>query len=112
MIYDEMIHNMEKSHKLASPDSLEASLLDWIYLGRFVGYRSIEWCQHTQKEYSTIDHPNWEGPKLYAFIAEDFLFYTAKKEPLTKHEGLNLEDIKHFTIRFRKQKNGVNGEIV
>ena len=49
MIHDEIIHNMEKHRQTHHKDSLEAALIDWIYLGRFVGYRSTEWCQKNQE---------------------------------------------------------------
>ena len=61
MIDNEMIHHIEHSRQNLAQDSLEAALIDWIYLGRFVGYRSIEWCQTKLQEIETIDHPNWEG---------------------------------------------------
>ena len=42
MIYDEMIHHLEKVRSTHHEDSLNSALIDWIYLGRFCGYRSIE----------------------------------------------------------------------
>ena len=57
MIYDEMFHHMELMRPTYTDDSLEAALTDWIYLGRFVGFRGIEWCQETQHTYKEIDHP-------------------------------------------------------
>ena len=47
MIDDEMVHHIEKIRPNYDQDSIESALIDWIYLGRFVGYRSIEWCQTT-----------------------------------------------------------------
>ena len=57
MIDNKMIQ-METICSQYQPESLEASLIDWIYLSRFVGYRSIEWCQKTMNDYKKIDHPN------------------------------------------------------
>lgn len=112
MIHDEMIHHLEAIRSSYAPDSLEAALIDWIYLGRFAGYRSIEWCQTKQREYLKIDHPNWEGPRAYAFIADDFQFYNAQKQPLSDLANTTLLDIAYFTLRFRKQKNNRNYEMI
>ena len=49
MIYDKMIHYMEKICPKNHQDSLETSLIDWIYLGRFGSFWSIEWCQKSSK---------------------------------------------------------------
>ena len=62
MIEDEMIHHMESLRSGLSQDSVEASLIDWVYLGQFVGYRGIKWCQTSIKRYNKILHPNWDGP--------------------------------------------------
>ena len=72
MVHDEMIHHMEKIRHTFHQDSLEAVLIDWIYLACFVGFRDIEWYQTTQKWYLRIHYPNWEGPDSYAFITYDF----------------------------------------
>ena len=112
MIHDEMIYYLESIRSSYDPDSLEAALIDWIYLGRFVGYRSIEWCQTKQKDYHKIDHPNWEGPRSYAFIADDFQFYNALKQPIYDLADAATSDISYFTLRFRKQKNDRNYELI
>jgi hypothetical protein len=112
MIHDEMTHYFEKIRPNYHPDSMEASLIDWIYLGRFVGYRAIEWCQKLQKEYLQITHSNWKGPTSYAFIAEDFQFFKGNKQPIYDLTNISLDDIVYVTIRFRKQKNDQNGETV
>ena len=112
MIYDEMFHHMEQTRPQYTKDSLDAALIDWIYLGRFVGFRGIEWCQETQNKYKTIDHPNWEGPKSYAFIAEDFQFFTTDKTQVFTLSEHSIETIAYVVIRFRKQKNNRNYEII
>ena len=113
MIHDEMIHHLEKIRPNYTQDSLEAALTDWIYLGRFVGYRSIEWCQKTQKSYHKIEHPNWEGPLSYAFIAEDFQFFNKHKQPIYNDiDRISIDDIAYVEIRFRKQKNNKNYEVI
>ena len=112
MIHDEMIHHMASCQSSYHPDSLKAALLDWIYLGRFVGYRSIEWCQKTMLEYEKIVHPNWIGPDSYAFIAEDFQFYDNEKVHIVDPTTTSLSNILYVLIRFRKQKNNQNYEII
>ena len=112
MIYDEMTHHLEKVRSTQHEDSLNSALIDWIYLGRFCGYRSIEWCQQKQQEVHHIDHPNWKGPTAYAFIMEDFLFFDAAKCPLKTTAELTLADICYVRIRYRKQKNNNNGELI
>ena len=42
MIHDKMIHCVEKIWSNCNANSLEASLIDLIYMGRFVGYYSIK----------------------------------------------------------------------
>ena len=111
MIDDEMIHHMESIRADLDPDSLEAALIDWIYLGRFVGYRGIEWCQTKQKEDLKIDHPSWTGPPSYAFINDDIEFFNDKKQPLHDLRGKTVDDILYFRLRIKKQKNNRNFEI-
>ena len=112
MIDDEMVHHIEKIRQNYDQDSIESALIDWIYLGRFVGYRSIEWCQTTQQKFETIEHPNWEGPKSYAFISEDFQFFTEAKVRIHILTPASVARIAYVTIRFRKQKNDRNYEII
>ena len=110
MIDDEMVHYMEKTRTNHTPDSLEDAITDWVYLGRFVGYRSIEWCQTTELDYHKIEHPNWDREKSYAFIGRDFAFYNDKKQRLYNIADLSPDDVAYVVLEFRKQKNGVNGE--
>ena len=112
MVHDEMIHHMEKIRHTFHQDSLEAALIDWIYLGRFVGFRGIEWCQITQKRYLRIIYPNWEGPDSYAFITDDFQFFTEEKQQIHILTPATIAGISYVIIRFRKQKNDRNYEAI
>ena len=112
MIHDEMVHYMASEAPSYQEDSMESSLLDWIYLGRYAGYRSIEWCQKTQRTYAKIDHPNWKGPKSYAFIADDFQFFDHNKQHIADIESVTIDDILYFDILYRKQKNDQNYEVI
>ena len=112
MIHDEMIRHMETRRQTLHVDSVEAALIDWIYLGRFVGFRSIEWCQKTQKKFEEITHRNWEGPASYAFIMDDIQLFRSNKQRIHDITTVNTDDIDHFTLRFRKQKNNRNYELI
>ena len=112
MIHGKMIHHMEKQRRAHDHDSLEAALLDWIYLGRFVGYRSIEWCQQHHHKFQTIENRLWTGPTCYAFIDEDFQFFTSDKQPIYDKTTLTWDSIGYVIIRFRKQKINRNYEVV
>ena len=114
MIHDEMIHYMESIRTGMHEDSHEAAIIDWVLLGRFVGYRGIEWCQDTLKSFTKIIHDNWTGPLAYAFIEEDFQFYTADKihVPHINITSQSYASIDHVMIRFKKQKNDRNYEVI
>ena len=112
MVYDETFHLMELNCPKYTHNFLEAALINWIYLGRFVGFLGIELCQETQNKYTTIDHPNWEGPKSCAFIGDDFQFFTKDKRRVHTLSDKSTETILYVIIRFWKQKNNRNCEII
>ena len=112
MVHDEMVHHIESQRHLYPQDTLESALADWLYLGRFVGFRGIEWCQTTQKQYLKINHPLWEGPKSYAFVSDDFTFFTDNKQQVTVFTTTSITTIAYVIIRFRKQKNNRNYEAI
>jgi hypothetical protein len=112
MIHDEMIHYMESLRGSYHEDSLEAALIDWIYLGRFTGYRSCEWCQTTQQGFEKIDHPLWKGPEAYAFIEDDFHFFDAHSVQLSSISTESFQVMDHFQLRYKRQKNGRCNEII
>ena len=112
MVHDEMVYYMESIRHQHSEDSLEAALIDWIYLGRFVGFRGIEWCQISQKQFLKIEHPNWEGPNSYAFISGDFQYFTKTKQQVHKLTTTTIATIEYVVIRLRKQKNDRNYEVI
>mmetsp|Transcript_6474 Transcript_6474/g.14993 ORF Transcript_6474/g.14993 Transcript_6474/m.14993 type:complete len:430 (+) Transcript_6474:1862-3151(+) len=112
MIYDEMFLDMIDRFADAPPDSAEAAILDWLLLGRYTGPRAVEWCQTTLTEYLRIDHPYWRGPDSYAFIAADFVFLDRHKRPIRDLAGATIDDVHYVQIRWRKQKNNDNGQII
>ena len=111
-IHDAMYHHMESKRHAYHEDSLEAGLVDWLYLGRFVGYRAAEWCQEQRTKFKRIDHPIWDGPDSYAFIYSDFQFFDTDEQPVTNLSDASIDDVEYLKIRFRKQKNNRNYEII
>merc|ERR1712197_113669 len=112
MIHDKMVHHIKAQRANRGPDLLVVALTDWLYLGRFTGCRSIEWCQRTQKAYLRIDHPNWKGPDSYALIGEDVLFHNSRKQLIPEPCDVDPDTIDHITVRFRKQKNNLNYYVI
>ena len=112
MVHDEMVYQIEADRNHYSKDSIESALTDWVYLGCFVGFRGIEWCQTTQCCFLEINHSNCDGPKSYAFISEAFIFYTASRIKVSTLTTTTIITIDYVVIRFRKQKNNRNYEII
>ena len=80
MITDSMFANMidlYKQYQLTAPDSLVVALFEWVSLGRYTGFRSIEWCHDNEHTYSKISDPLWDGPEAEALIMADIIFLTA-----------------------------------
>ena len=97
-----MVHHIESQQHLYPWDTLEAVLTDWLYVGRFVSFRGIEWCQTTQKRYLDINHPLWVGPKSYAFVPDDFTFFTKNKQQVKLFTPTSITTIVYVIIRFCK----------
>ena len=112
MIYDDMVSHLLAKQKTLHPDSRDAAIIDWIILGRYTGFRAIEWCQERVASYRKIDHPTWVGPDSYAFIAEDFTFYDKGQCPIYDLSAATIDDVHFVKIRWRKQKNDSNGETI
>ena len=100
MIHDKMVYHIEAQQANWGPNSLEAALTNWLYLGRFAGCRSIEWCQRTQKACLKIDHPTWKGPESHALIGEDVLFHNSRKQLIPEPCDVDPDNIDHTTMRF------------
>ena len=113
MIYDEMFLDMLDTYADAPRDSSEAAILDWLVLSRYTGPRAIEWCQKNLTEYERIDHPYWrDKADSYAFIAADFVFLNRHKQPILDLANATIDDVYYVQIRWRKQKNNDNGQII
>ena len=83
-------------------DSKATSIVDWIILGRYTGYRRCEWCQTTQKDYARIEE--WPGQPSEAAIIEDFEFLSLNKKSINPTTASDPDAIEFVRIRWRKQK--------
>ncbi len=118
MIHDQMYHHMLRLYKKyvqTDPDSLITSLCEWMFLGRYVGFRREEWCNEKSHEYTRIDDPLWDGPDARSIILEDFTFYDANQAPVrlsAQPWDIPLHDlppnIAFVELCIRKQKNNDN----
>ena len=108
MITDSMMHWLVAEAKRQDQDHATTSIVDWILLGRYTGFRSSEWCQTTQSTYKRIDE--WPGQPSRAFIRSDFTFMGQNERRL--HHGNELRDamVEHLRVKWRKQKNKQNGQ--
>ena len=72
----------------------------------------MEWCQTKLKEFLKIEHPNWEGKPPYAFILEDIEVYRKNGQQVFDYANVTAEEVDHFYLRYRKQKNDRNYEVI
>jgi hypothetical protein len=112
MITDSMVSTMLKSTLLSAPTSLEASLLDWILLGRFTGFRRSEWCQDGPGIEMTEPSVAQDVPQPRAFLADDFIFYDAAGQRIYNLSADHEHIVDCVKIRWRFQKNKDNGQII
>ena len=117
MIYDSMYHHMIKLRSRYSeshPDCLVVALCDWMFLGRYVGFRKSEWCNDHKTAYTKIDDPEWGSrPDALSLIKEDIQFFSSTGAPVTLPEAALLtrdlpEAIAYVELLIRKQKNNDN----
>ena len=115
MIHNEMAHLMEEERVLWIKDSLKVALVDWVYLGQFTGFCSMEWYQKSSTLITNVNafmYHLWMLSPTYTFILEDFEFFIEDKRRLSCSGDLDLSRVAYIAVRFCKQKNDVNNEIV
>lgn len=108
MISDEMMWWMLRESKQHSADSAFVAILDWTILGRYTGARQSEWCQETGTKYKRIEE--WPNKPALAFIISDFSFLDRNKRNMSISLHTNPTEAHYVRIKWRKQKNGDNGE--
>ena len=107
MISDAMMHWLKK-HPKHGQDSALSAIVDWLVLGRYTGFRKSEWCNTSQSTYDKIE--NWPGQPALAFVSSDFTFLDKYERTFPVTQTTNPADIHYVKIRWRKQKNGDNGD--
>ena len=108
MITDGMMHWLLAESKRRHKDSDLAAIVDWLILGRYAGFRKSEWCQSSQTSFERIEE--WPGQPPLAFIISDITFMDKNKRRIRFNSTTSHDDVFYITIRWRKQKNGENGE--
>ena len=108
MISDDMMWWMLRKSSTHSPDSAFVAILDWTILGRYTGARQSEWCQVSSTKYKRIEV--WPNTPPEAFILSDFVFLDTNKRHITITIHTDPRDASYVRIKWRKQKNGDNGE--
>jgi hypothetical protein len=120
MIHDAMFHfiiQQYKKFRTHSPDALVTALCEWLVLGRYVGFRSAEWCHESPTTYKRIVDEEWgDRPDSLALILGDFSFATCDGTPFTvpstwygRHFTSLPSPLHYTTLEIRKQKNNDNG---
>ena len=58
MISDSIFHYIAILSKRASKDSFVHTIVNWITLSCYTGFRKSEWCSNYHVSFATIDDPN------------------------------------------------------
>lgn len=120
MIHDTMFHfilELYKQHRKNSPDGLISALCEWLFIGRYVGFRSAEWCHESPTAYKRIEDEEWgDRPDSLALIFQDISFSSHDGSPVAvpsewwgRHFTSLPPNVHYLTICIRKQKNNDNG---
>ena len=108
MITDGMMHWLLQEVSKRPQDNELSSIMDWVVLGRYTGFRKSEWCQSSQSTYESIKE--WPGKPPLAFIITDITYLDKNERRLPR--GANQRDIHYVRLVWRKQKNDENGEAI
>ena len=101
-----MMHWLIHVDEGLSKDYEPATLLDWLILGKYTGFRKSEWCQSSMSTFEVIT--DWPRQPPLALIFSDFTFLD-RNEGRLPHDAPHSE-IWYVEILWCKQKNGKNGE--
>jgi hypothetical protein len=112
MIHDPMMAEIISRSTSSSPDSLQTALCDWIFLGRYNGFRKSEWCNDHRTKYARIEDPLWSGPDAVSFILEDFSFFSPTGVQLSDIPSLTLDQVGYSKLLHRRQKNNDNFQAI
>jgi hypothetical protein len=95
----------KQAQKESNPNSLTASLADWLTLALYTGLRLSEYCQYsTHTNRGTIAYNMDNEPK--AFLAQDFRFFVADEHTISATQAIILSpfNISKIEITWRRQK--------
>jgi len=112
MIHDPMITEIITRTQTAPADSLTAAMGDWIFLGRYNGFRKSEWCNDHHTKFARIEDPLWTGPDAVSFLLEDFSFFSPSGIKLTNVPTLTIDQVGYSAILHRRQKNNDNFQTI
>ena len=96
----------KQAQKESNPNSLTASLADWLTLALYTSLRLSEYCQYsTHTNRGTIAYNMDNEPK--AFLAQDFRFFVANEHTISATQAIILSpfNISKIEITWRRQKN-------
>lgn len=118
MIHDSMYEHMlilYRKYYTKEPDCLLVSLCEWMFFGRYTGFRREEWCNEKPHEYTRITDPLWTSNTTRSVAIEDLSFFDAKGAPIRFPKSLWQKplpalpaDIAFVELCIRKQKNNDN----
>jgi hypothetical protein len=99
------------------PDSALATMIDFLTMGLYDGYRLSKWAQPTNGHHQDIHNPhlNFKG-KACAFCISDVQFYSTNKMCIPIDQVLKLTTADSTILgrdegKYRTQQNGQNGEM-
>ena len=106
MITDGMMHWLLQEVSKRPQDNELSSIMDWVVLGRYTGFRKSEWCQSSQSTYESIKE--WPGKPPLAFIITDITYLDKNERRLPR--GANQRDIHYVRLVWQKQKKRIKME--
>ena len=94
-----------------NPDSLDASLIDWIIINRHLGCRASEYSQSTQSKIDKHIVDDKGTSITLAFTRNDFAFQDAQERRIDTSTSITSLP-QYLLATFRVQKNRMNGQEV
>ena len=108
MITDDMMVYLIKMAKQEDDTSELASIVDWIILGRYTGFRRSEFCQTRQTKFDKVEEYPGKPPR--ALILSDIRFLDERQRLLK--DSFSTQRACYIRVKFWFQKNLDNGEEV
>jgi len=106
----DLISSIASKKTTSDLDSLEAVMVDWCTVGMYAGFRLSEWAQESTSFHRSHGVSRNVDGSARAFLLSDFSFRDAEHRLIPWSSGDDHSSVSFATIRWRFQKNGVNGE--